>query len=94
MLNQIDFSKYASYCAIFISSVFLLFIFILYIYPSIIFYNALEIFAYLFAITGTLGFLFSIISIRETNSLKKWLVFLVNLLFGIFILVFLIWLNL
>ena len=94
MLNQIDFSKYASYCAIFISSVFLLFIFILYIYPSIIFYNALEIFAYLSAITGTLGFLFSIISIRETNSLKKWLVILVNLLFGIFILVFLIWLNL
>lgn len=94
MPNQIDYSKYASYCAIFISSVFLLFIFILYIYPSIIYFNALKIFAYLYAITGTLGFLFSIISIRETNSLKKWLVFLVNLFFGIFILVFLIWLNL
>lgn len=93
MINYIDFSKYASYCAIFISSVFLLFILIFYICPSIFFSNILDIFAYFSAITGTVGFLFSIIGIKETNSLKKWLVFLVNLFFGIFMLIFLILIN-
>ena len=93
MINYIDFSRYAYYCAILISSVFLLFILIFYIYPSIFFSNILDIFAYFSAITGTLGFLFSIIGIKENNSLKKWLVFLVNLFFGIFMLIFLILIN-
>ncbi len=93
MPNYFDFSRYGSYCAILISSVFLLLLLILNIYPSIIFSNILDVYAYFSSITGTVGFIFSIIGIRETNSLKKWLVFLVNLFFGIFMLIFLILIN-
>jgi hypothetical protein len=81
-MNQSGYSKISFYSSIAIFCLFFLILLIIYITPSPALCEGLaDLFTFLSGLIGFMGTLFSIIGIREHNSIKKWFGLVVNLFF-------------